>query len=170
MLRQNFPSLPSAIDFHRPLSKIGSTLDENQQKEFKYLVLKIKKCIESPSALSYASETLNLLLDEVTYCIIVGGYDELLPELIRFLRVSITSSQLNCVEKATKLCDMLVKNCGSDIHKLVGRRYFMKTMSLVARRQMSKRNSRNLDVGIFLLDTIQVQLTLLVHDTFIGIE
>jgi hypothetical protein len=157
-LSKKYPSLPSAIDFHRPLVIIGSSLNNVQQTKLTFLLQQFEIYTEEPSTPSYSSPILNLLLDEVTYCIRIGSpYDEILPELIRFLRINITSSQLNNVKKATKLCDMLVKNCGRDIHKLVGRRYFMKTIALVARRHMSKRTPRNQDMGIFLLDTIQVR-------------
>lgn len=161
MLSNKFPCLPSTVDFHRPLSNVGRSLDEKQREEFDYFLLQLKQYLEEPSALSYLSQPLNTLLDDIAHSIVIGPpYDEIVPELVRFLRISLTSSNLDCVKKTTKFCDVLVKNCGDTIHKLIGRRYFMKTISLVARRQMAKLNTKNREVGLLLLDTIQVTFKL----------
>ena len=160
MIRKKYPSLPSAIDFHRPVSNIGIALDHEDKEKLHAILRVIKQFYHEIASEFYLSNHLNRIIDEIICYILVEDESKtckFLSELCRFIRISLTSMSPLRVKKATILSDTLVKNCGKSIHKVIGKKHFMKTLSLVARRQMAKNRTQNREVGLLLLDTIQVQ-------------
>lgn len=158
MLSKLNPFLPAPQDFHRPASWVGKDLRVWEKQEFDSLLMKIKSFMTTP-AHSFTCDALITIIDHVFKWISMGPpySDKVLGELVRFLRVSLMSLSQQRVMNTVIVCDVLVKNCGTSIHSLIGKRYFMKTIALVARRQFHKRSTKSRDLSLFILDTIQVR-------------
>ena len=149
-------SRPHTIDLHFPRSFIGYGLGEWEKKIFDSLKDLAKKFIKSSTRLVNHS-VLVQALDEINQ---TKNYSDekvmrILGDFVSLLRVYILSNQPNVVVRATVFSDALVKNCGSRIHVLIGRKSFMKTLSIQARRFRQKSGASNHEACYILLDTIQ---------------
>ena len=148
---------PHKVDFHLPMSWIGGYLTKEQRPKFAKLKFDANCVILNYNA-TVNHKNILIVIDNVNG-ISSGDYSEesmsILSEFVSLLRVYLLSKNPDIVARTAILCDTLVKNCGSKIHILIGRRKFMKTMSIQSRRFL-KRPERNFrDVALLLLDTIQ---------------
>ena len=57
-----------------------------------------------------------------------------LEGMVTYLRHKLLSSDTQTIYYTVLLLDVLVKNSGYRVHVLIGRKHFMKTLSVVARR------------------------------------
>ena len=158
MLSALNPFLPAPQDFHRPLSWVGKDLRGQEKEELENLILRVKCFLRMPTLIT-SYDSLITIMDHVFHWITMGPpySDKVLGELIRFLRVSLMSLSRRNIMNTVVICDVLVKNCGISIHNLIGKRFFMKTITLVARRQFHKLSIKSRDLGVFILDIIQVR-------------
>lgn len=141
MLRKNC-NLPAAPDFRRPISLLGSALNEPEKESLRVLV-KTSENLFKVYPVAYSSPTLVELLEYVERCTDIGPpfSENVLANYVRFLRLTLMSSSEARASTATVLIDVsylpvdkysfcpdtyryqvLVKNSGSAIHKLVGKR------------------------------------------------
>lgn len=143
----------STADFHLPSTWIGSTLSGTARMQF----INIRKKIDLYNLEPVSSENIITVLDEIEK-VKDSGHNESLPvlgEVVNYLRTLLLHSDTEIVFHTVILLDCIVKNSGYLMHVLIGRRKFMKTLSLIARRHLSETSESHKRVGVYTIDCIQ---------------
>jgi hypothetical protein len=133
--------IPAKEDFTFPTSWIGRLLQPNQKRLFDLLVKEVDRYFDSNAKEKNMLEILDVI--EETKGIGINESIPVLDELITFLRHKILYNESLIVYYTMILLDVMVKNSGYRVHILVGRKTFMKTLSLTARRNLAKRGISN---------------------------
>ena len=127
---------PSSVDFAIPTSLIGISLKGDAKHHFEIMISIIDKYLHSPLNQSKWCEILDEI--EVTKSIGVKNSMKALESTVLYLRHKLLYGDTQTVYYTVLLLDVLVKNSGYRIHVLIGRKVFMKTMSVISRRYLAK--------------------------------
>lgn len=145
-------SLPSPVDICVPESWIGSDLSPIDYSAF----VTIKDLIDR---LLYYRENVPLNHFEIGEKLFdiksPRNSWEITAEVFKYLRIKLLSKDSFVVEDVVSLLDFLVKNGGYQIHVCVNNKKFIKTLSLVARRQLVTPGMGHQRIGEHILDCIQ---------------
>jgi hypothetical protein len=143
----------STVDIRMPANWVGSSLQGAAKEQFQSL----RRKIDLYNLETVTTENLVRILDaieEVKSC----GNDRaviVLSEIVNYLRTLLLSRDTEVVFHTVILLDCIVKNSGFIMHILIGRRKFMKTLSLIARRHLNEPSQTHKRVGVFALDCLQ---------------
>jgi hypothetical protein len=143
----------STVDIRMPANWVGSSLQGPAKEQF----LSLRRKIDLYNLESVTTENLVGILDaieEVKSC----GNDRaviVLNEIVNYLRTLLLSRDTETVFHTVILLDCIVKNSGFIMHVLIGRRKFMKTLSLIARRHLNEPSQTHKRVGVFAMDCLQ---------------
>lgn len=143
----------SSVDFRLPMSWIGSVLQGVSKRQYMVIRDKIDNYNNKPITQENILEILDLIESVKEF-----GYKKAVPvlnEVVYFLRSALLSRNTDVVFHTLVLLDCIVKNSGYILHVMIGRRKFMKTMSLVARRSIMEPTLANQKVGLQALDCLQ---------------
>jgi hypothetical protein len=141
----------SSFDLHLPVGLIGFKLPE----EARLLYQQIQEQIAFYYAQPVRNTEVIIILQMIDHlhastfkpvvCMSIGDY----------LRVQLLSKNVNIVFHTVLLLDCIIKNSGSHMHESLGRRKFMKTLSLIARRHYFGNTVEKRRVGMLAVDCIQ---------------
>jgi hypothetical protein len=143
----------STVDIRLPPNWIGSTLQGDAKQKF----LEIRKLIDLYDVEAVSTENLLVILDAIEH-IKGGSYQQaalVLCEVVNYLRSLLLGSDTEVTFRTVILLDCIVKNSGFVMHALIGRRKFMKTLSLVARRHLTSPFPEPRRVAVYTLDCLQ---------------
>lgn len=135
------------------MSWVGSVLQGVAKRQ--YVVIREK--IDHYNTTPITEENIIEILDLIE-CVKEFGYKRAVPvlnEVVHYLRSCLLSTNTDIVFHTLVLLDCIVKNSGFILHIMIGRRKFMKTMSLVARRSIMEPSLAKQKVGLQALDCLQ---------------
>lgn len=125
------------VDIHVPESWIGQELHLQERILFNQM-----KQIINRYYLSLMSHSLLVDMNDLAVNIISPHAHSMAiyTEIFKYLRLKLLSSDVKIVEYTAILLDFFVKNSlDYKVHLFIGRRKLMKTLSIIARRQLSIR-------------------------------
>jgi len=153
--------LPSKLEITIPTSWIGSQLRGDSRRHYESIKNAIDVFLHTPLNNSKILEIVDLI--EATKSVGINRSIEILDPVVTFLRHKILHGDTQTVYYTILLVDVLVKNCAYRIHVLIGRKRFMKTLSLIARRNKERRDAVSQRIANLILGTNK-KLPILLHD------
>ena len=143
--------LPSLVDFRVPESWIGSDLLGNSKKTFN----SCKALVECYYNSKLNHQILIQIADQVNIICHMQESMLILEELFKLLRIRLLAVDPQTIEQTVILVDFLIKNCDFHVHVCIGKRKFMKTMSVVGRRQVKLNGYAHRCVAEAIFDAVQ---------------
>lgn len=142
----------SLKDIHRPISWYGASLKGRSKEEFNKIKGKILHYLKNP----IDNRSLLDIVDCIEDTQSLGVHSiPVLKEIVDFLRVKLLSKGVDELQHVVILLDILVKNSGYRLHVLIGRRTFMKTLSLVGRRCYTNTKKEYAMLALLIFDCFQ---------------
>lgn len=135
-------SFSAPVAYHSPTSWVGTNLPPNERKLFEEIRRDInslfQSVIKTKAVIISIVKKFNATADSL-------GMDESIPllkQVVKYLRhILIDCTSAEVYLRLIRLLDNMIRKCGVRAHALIGRKRFLQTVSLTARRWKQKINN-----------------------------